>query len=77
MSSAFGILGNFTRRAPLVAYWQQNFTLSLISDTKSVLPKNGLQPAILQCKFFFWVFAYKRMKHNAKDRHSHEPCAFS
>ncbi|KAG0748789.1 hypothetical protein G6F57_005807 [Rhizopus arrhizus] len=48
VSSAFGILGNFTRRAPLVAYWQQNFTLSLISDTKSILPKNGLQPAVLQ-----------------------------
>ncbi|CAO3702787.1 unnamed protein product [Rhizopus stolonifer] len=47
-SSAFGILGNFTRRAPLVAYWQQNFTLSLISDTKNALPKNGLQPPVLQ-----------------------------
>ncbi|CAO3609523.1 unnamed protein product [Mucor fragilis] len=43
-----GLLGNLTRRAPLVAYWQQNVTFALLSDKKSVLPKNGLQPPVLK-----------------------------
>jgi hypothetical protein len=41
-------LGNLTRRAPLVAYWHQNVTLTLLTDNKSVLPKSGLQPPVLR-----------------------------
>ncbi|KAI9485285.1 MAG: cleft lip and palate transmembrane protein 1-domain-containing protein [Benjaminiella poitrasii] len=43
-----GILGNLTRRGPLVAHWQQNVTLTLVSDNKNVFPKNGLQPPIMK-----------------------------
>ncbi|CAO0800969.1 unnamed protein product [Mucor circinelloides] len=43
-----GLLGNLTRRAPLVAYWQQNVTFALLSDKKNVLPKSGLQPPVLK-----------------------------
>ncbi|CEP11867.1 hypothetical protein [Parasitella parasitica] len=43
-----GILGNLTRRDPLVAYWQQNVTFTLLSDTKNVLPKSGLQPPVIK-----------------------------
>ncbi|KAI7904476.1 cleft lip and palate transmembrane protein 1-domain-containing protein [Cokeromyces recurvatus] len=43
-----GILGNLTRRGPLVAHWQQNVTLTLLSDNKNVIPKNGLQPPVMK-----------------------------
>ncbi|KAI7863350.1 cleft lip and palate transmembrane protein 1-domain-containing protein [Spinellus fusiger] len=39
------LLGNWTRRAPLVAYWHENVTLSIVNDAKSTLPKSSLQPA--------------------------------
>ncbi|KAI9012160.1 cleft lip and palate transmembrane protein 1-domain-containing protein [Phycomyces nitens] len=41
-------LGNWTRRAPLVAYWHENITLSLVNDPKSTIPRNGLQPATIK-----------------------------
>ncbi|RCH80039.1 hypothetical protein CU098_003112, partial [Rhizopus stolonifer] len=43
-----GILGDLTRRGPMVAHWQENVTLALITDKKSVLPKNGLQPPVIK-----------------------------
>ncbi|KAI9360513.1 cleft lip and palate transmembrane protein 1-domain-containing protein [Pilaira anomala] len=42
------LIGNLTRRAPLVAYWHPNVTLSLISNSKAPLPKNGLQPPVMK-----------------------------
>ncbi|CEG74038.1 hypothetical protein RMATCC62417_09308 [Rhizopus microsporus] len=47
-SSPFSILGNFTRQAPLVAHWQQNFTLSLVITPNNPIPKNGLKPPVLK-----------------------------
>ncbi|KAI8970372.1 cleft lip and palate transmembrane protein 1-domain-containing protein [Mycotypha africana] len=43
-----GLLGNLTRRGPLVAHWQENVTLTLITDKKSMLPKNVLQPSVMK-----------------------------
>ncbi|KAI9320947.1 cleft lip and palate transmembrane protein 1-domain-containing protein [Dichotomocladium elegans] len=43
-----GFLANFTRRAPLVAYWHENITISIINEPKSAIPKSSLQPAILK-----------------------------
>ncbi|OBZ83778.1 Cleft lip and palate transmembrane protein 1 [Choanephora cucurbitarum] len=43
-----GLLSNLTRRGPLVAHWQHNVTLTLITDKKAALPKNGLQPPIIK-----------------------------
>ncbi|KAI8067324.1 cleft lip and palate transmembrane protein 1-domain-containing protein [Thamnidium elegans] len=43
-----GLIGNLTRRAPLVAYWHPNVTLSLVSNSKAPLPKNGLQPPVMR-----------------------------
>lgn len=45
-----GLLGNWTRRAPNVAYWHQNMTISIISDPKSPIAKNMMQPATMKCK---------------------------
>ncbi|KAI9245316.1 cleft lip and palate transmembrane protein 1-domain-containing protein [Sporodiniella umbellata] len=45
--SAFDFLGNLTRRAPLVTYWQHNFTLTLVSNQQGVIPKNGMQAPVL------------------------------
>lgn len=45
-----GGLGGLLRRAPLVAHWQQNFTLSIVADTKSAIPKNALQSPTIKCK---------------------------
>ncbi|KAI8381330.1 cleft lip and palate transmembrane protein 1-domain-containing protein [Radiomyces spectabilis] len=45
---ASGLLANITRRAPLVAYWHENVTLSIITDSKTVIPKNTLQPPVLK-----------------------------
>lgn len=48
-----GLIGNLTRRAPLVAYWHNNVTLTLPSGgKKNAIPKNGLQPPVVKCKFF-------------------------
>ncbi|CDS03430.1 hypothetical protein LRAMOSA00832 [Lichtheimia ramosa] len=43
-----GLLGNWTRRAPNVAYWHQNMTISIISDPKSPIAKNMMQPATMK-----------------------------
>ncbi|KAI8141401.1 cleft lip and palate transmembrane protein 1-domain-containing protein [Fennellomyces sp. T-0311] len=43
-----GLLGNWTRRAPLVAYWHENMTVSIINDPKSPIAKNAMQPATLK-----------------------------
>jgi hypothetical protein len=48
--STIGGLGGLLRRAPLVAHWQQNFTLSVIADTKTAIPKNALQTPTVKCK---------------------------
>ncbi|CAO3606845.1 unnamed protein product [Mucor hiemalis] len=44
-----GLIGNLTRRAPLVAYWHNNVTLTLPSGgKKNAIPKNGLQPPVVK-----------------------------
>lgn len=45
-----GLLGNWTRRAPNVAYWHENMTISIINDPKSPIAKNMMQPATMKCK---------------------------
>ncbi|KAI9252277.1 cleft lip and palate transmembrane protein 1-domain-containing protein [Phascolomyces articulosus] len=42
------LLDTFTRRAPLVAYWHENMTVSIINDPKSPIAKNAMQPATLK-----------------------------
>ncbi|KAI9470455.1 cleft lip and palate transmembrane protein 1-domain-containing protein [Zychaea mexicana] len=42
------ILDTFTRRAPLVAYWHENMTISIINDPKSPIAKNAMQPATMK-----------------------------
>ena len=56
-------MDTFTRRAPLVAYWHENMTISIINDPKSPIAKNAMQPATLKCKIynlsFFYPFIHK------------------
>ncbi|KAH8551870.1 cleft lip and palate transmembrane protein 1-domain-containing protein [Umbelopsis sp. PMI_123] len=39
-----GLLGNWTRRAPVVAYWYPNVTISVLSDAKTVATKRSIHP---------------------------------
>jgi hypothetical protein len=48
-----GLLGNWTRRAPVVAYWYPNVTISVLSDAKTVAPKRSIHPQMWKCKCSF------------------------
>ncbi|KAI8583931.1 hypothetical protein K450DRAFT_220664 [Umbelopsis ramanniana AG] len=39
-----GLLGNWTRKAPMVAYWYPNVTITVLSDAKTVVPKRSVSP---------------------------------
>ncbi|KAI8335347.1 cleft lip and palate transmembrane protein 1-domain-containing protein [Chlamydoabsidia padenii] len=43
-----GLLTNLTRQAPLVAYWHENVTISIINDGKSLIPKASMKPPVLK-----------------------------
>ncbi|KAI8994572.1 cleft lip and palate transmembrane protein 1-domain-containing protein [Pilobolus umbonatus] len=43
-----GILGSLGRRAPLVAYWHPNVTISLLANGDSVFAKTSLPPPIMK-----------------------------
>jgi len=45
-----GLLGNWTRKAPLVAYWHPNVTINIISDAKSAIAKRSVTPPMWKCK---------------------------
>jgi hypothetical protein len=45
-----GLLGNWTRRAPMVAYWQPNVTINILSDAKTAIPKRSIAPPMWKCK---------------------------
>lgn len=61
-----------TRRAPLVAYWHPNVTLSLISSSKAPLPKNGLQPPVMK----YVPFDYKLQRSSDKKVGFYRPIVF-
>ncbi|KAG2196984.1 hypothetical protein INT47_006931 [Mucor saturninus] len=42
------LIGDLTRRAPKVAYWHPNVTLSLVNSHRAPLPKNSLQPPVIK-----------------------------
>jgi hypothetical protein len=44
------LLSNFTRQAPLVAYWHENVTIAVINDASTVIPKASLKPPVLKRK---------------------------
>ncbi|CAO3679815.1 unnamed protein product [Umbelopsis ramanniana] len=39
-----GLLGNWTRKAPMVAYWYPNVTITVLSDAKTVVAKRSVSP---------------------------------
>jgi hypothetical protein len=41
-----GLLGNWTRKAPLVAYWHPNVTINVFSEPKMAVPKRTLSPPL-------------------------------
>ncbi|KAI8078706.1 cleft lip and palate transmembrane protein 1-domain-containing protein [Halteromyces radiatus] len=43
-----GLLSNLTRQAPLVAYWHENVTLSVITEGKAMIPKASMQPPVIK-----------------------------
>ncbi|CAO3593202.1 unnamed protein product [Absidia cylindrospora] len=43
-----GLLSNLTRQAPLVAYWHENVTITVINDGKTVIPKASVKPPVLK-----------------------------
>ncbi|KAI7860398.1 cleft lip and palate transmembrane protein 1-domain-containing protein [Circinella umbellata] len=47
-STGSSLLDTFTRRAPLVAYWHENMTISIINDPKTPIAKSAMQPATLK-----------------------------
>jgi hypothetical protein len=49
-SGVGGLLGNWTRKAPLVAYWHPNVTINVISDAKTAIPKRSIAPPMWKCK---------------------------
>ncbi|KAI9305745.1 cleft lip and palate transmembrane protein 1-domain-containing protein [Cunninghamella echinulata] len=42
-----GLLSNLTRQAPLVAYWHENVTLTIVSEV-SIIPKQSMQPPVIK-----------------------------
>lgn len=45
-----GLLGNWTRKAPMVAYWYPNVTITVLSDAKTVVAKRSVSPQMWKCK---------------------------
>ncbi|KAG2171990.1 hypothetical protein INT43_001467 [Umbelopsis isabellina] len=41
-----GLLGNWTRKAPMVAYWQPNVTINIFNEPKMAVPKRTLSPPL-------------------------------
>ncbi|CAO3593465.1 unnamed protein product [Absidia cylindrospora] len=43
-----GLLSNFTRQAPLAAYWHENVTIAVITDGKMLIPKASMQGPVIK-----------------------------